>query len=258
MFMKQVKFFLVALMAVVMGMSVTSCLKGEENNTVQGSLFVKVSPYDFPPSFVDAAGGKWIPTNATVDASKSMALISFQYDRTTVEPNATSINVTLVKDPYYFDKSYVTSAEPEVGNAPMYTLEPESYYGTIKGGFFDKNTLILPLTYWYKKYNNTTEKEKYEAEMNAHSFKMYCDVATDFKDGVLTLTLVHDVNGGEENVKREDRIMDYKAFDISSVLSGIGEKTVNSVKVKVMENQSSDSYKDASEKLYNIEYKFEK
>ncbi|WP_336594475.1 hypothetical protein, partial [Bacteroides acidifaciens] len=111
---------------------------------------------------------------------------------------------------------------------------------------------------WYKKYNNTTEKEKYEAEMKAHSFKMYCDVATDFKDGVLTLTLVHDVNGGEEDVKRTDRIMDYKAFDISSVLSGIDGKTVNSVKVKVMENQSSDSYTDASEKLYNIEYKFAK
>ena len=29
--MKQVKFFLVALMAVVMGMSVTSCMKGENN-----------------------------------------------------------------------------------------------------------------------------------------------------------------------------------------------------------------------------------
>lgn len=244
-------------MAVVMSLSVTSCMNGEENNTVRGSLFVKVDRYGFPPSFVDASGGKWIPTNATVDSNKDMALISFQYDKTTVEPNATSINVTLVEAPYYFDKSYVMSAEPEAGNAPMYTLEPENYYGTIKGGFFDKNTLILPLAYWYKKYDNTTEKEKYEAEMNAHSFKMYCDVATDFKDGVLTLTLVHNVNGGEEDVKRTDKIMDYKAFDVSSVLRDI-KGTVSSVKVKVMENQSSDSYKDATEKLYNIEYKSEK
>lgn len=257
MFMKQVKFLLVALMAVVMGMSVTSCLKGEENNTVQGKLFVKVNRYDFPPSFVDAAGGKWIPTNATVDSNKDMALIYFQYDKTTVEATATSINVALVEEPYYFDKSYVRLGELEVGNAPMYTLEPESYYGIIKGGFFDKNTLILPLAYWYKKYNYATEKEKYEAEMNAHSFEMYCDVATDFKDGVLTLTLVHNVSGGEEDVKRTDKVIDYKAFDISSVLNSISG-TVNSVKVKVMENQSSDSYTDASEKLYNIEYKSEK
>ena len=32
--MKQMKFFLVALMAVVMGMSVTSCMKGDDN-TIQ-------------------------------------------------------------------------------------------------------------------------------------------------------------------------------------------------------------------------------
>ena len=34
MFMKQVKFFLVALMAVVMGMSVTSCMNGDDNHNV--------------------------------------------------------------------------------------------------------------------------------------------------------------------------------------------------------------------------------
>ncbi|WP_294554461.1 hypothetical protein [uncultured Bacteroides sp.] len=253
--MKQMKFFLVALMAVVMGMSVTSCMNGEENNTVQGSLFVKVNAYDYPPSFVDASGIKWIPANTTVNANKSMALISFQYDRTTVEANATSVNVTLLQEPYYFDKNSVGLGETVVGNAPMLTLEPESYYGIIKGGFFDKNVLILPLAYWNKKYDNTTDKEKYEAEMNAHSFNMYCDVATDFKDGILTLTLVHNVSGGEEGVKRTDKAMDYKAFDISSVLSRISG-TVNGVKVKVMENQSSESYKDASEKLYSIEYKF--
>ena len=32
--MKQVKFFLVALMAVVMGMSVTSCMNGDDNHNV--------------------------------------------------------------------------------------------------------------------------------------------------------------------------------------------------------------------------------
>ena len=33
--MKQVKFFLVALMAVVMGMSVTSCMNGDETTMLQ-------------------------------------------------------------------------------------------------------------------------------------------------------------------------------------------------------------------------------
>ena len=34
MFMKQMKFFLVALMAIVMGMSVTSCMNGDDNTQV--------------------------------------------------------------------------------------------------------------------------------------------------------------------------------------------------------------------------------
>ena len=41
MFMKQVKFFLVALMAVVMGMSVTSCMNGDDNHNVTMTVPVK-------------------------------------------------------------------------------------------------------------------------------------------------------------------------------------------------------------------------
>ena len=52
--MKQMKFLLVALMTVLMGMSVTSCLKGDDNNTIQLSNFVRVNTYDYPISFKDA------------------------------------------------------------------------------------------------------------------------------------------------------------------------------------------------------------
>lgn len=51
--MKQMKFLLVALMTVLMGMSVTSCLKGDDNNTIQLSNFVRVNTYDYPISFKD-------------------------------------------------------------------------------------------------------------------------------------------------------------------------------------------------------------
>ena len=49
--MKQMKFFLVALMAVVMGMSVTSCMNGDDNTIVQRNDFVRVVQ-DFPVYFV--------------------------------------------------------------------------------------------------------------------------------------------------------------------------------------------------------------
>ena len=39
--MKQMKFFLVALMAVVMGMSVTSCMNGDDNHNVTMTVPVK-------------------------------------------------------------------------------------------------------------------------------------------------------------------------------------------------------------------------
>ena len=41
--MKQMKFFLVALMAVVMGMSVTSCMNGDDNHNVTMTVPVTVS-----------------------------------------------------------------------------------------------------------------------------------------------------------------------------------------------------------------------
>lgn len=78
--MKQMKFLLVALMTVLMGMSVTSCLKGDDNNTIQLSNFVRVNTYDYPISFKDAYGTKLIPTQ-NVSTTKPMALIAYQYDR---------------------------------------------------------------------------------------------------------------------------------------------------------------------------------
>lgn len=48
--MKQMKFFLVALMAVVMGMSVTSCMKGDDN-TIYTGVAVAECVNSYPPTF---------------------------------------------------------------------------------------------------------------------------------------------------------------------------------------------------------------
>ena len=53
--MKQMKFLLVALMAVVMGLSVTSCMNGDDNTIVQRTDFVRVVQ-DFPVYFKNMAG----------------------------------------------------------------------------------------------------------------------------------------------------------------------------------------------------------
>ena len=57
--MKQVKFFLVALMAVVMGMSVTSCMNGDDNHNVTMTVPVK---YNFGSFLMGDATTKLVPT----------------------------------------------------------------------------------------------------------------------------------------------------------------------------------------------------
>ena len=257
--MKQMKFFLVALLTLVMGMSVTSCMKGDDNTMAQRSEFVRVNQYDFPTSFTTSYGVKLVPAEPiTSSTSKSMALISFQYDRATVAEDAKSINVTMLGDPYYFSEDYVSTNNTNVGNAPIVTLEPSTYYGTISGGFFDKNTLILPIAFKYKKY----EKEADQSTENAlHSFFMTFDSETGFKDGVLTLKLYHNIQGledvaeGETPIKRTDNTMDYKAYSISNILSSISG-TVTQVKVVIEENQNDDKLSNASDRTYSYQYNF--
>ena len=57
--MKQVKFFLVALMAVVMGMSVTSCMNGDDTTIYTGPAIAKCTRY-FPATFELANGQKLV------------------------------------------------------------------------------------------------------------------------------------------------------------------------------------------------------
>lgn len=251
--MKQMKFSLVALMVLLMGVSVTSCLNGDDNHNVSASNFVRVNTYDYPVSFQTASGIKLVPTQSITTASKPMALVSYQFDSSTVEENAKSINVTLLENPYYFDEEYVSPSSTETGNAPMVTLEPMTYYGTIKGGFFDKNTLILPLAYKYKKYD-TEDEQKIEG--NLHSFVMTYDEETGFENGTLTLRLHHQI-ANNLDVKREANALDYKAFNLQSILEGLSG-TVTRVNVIIKENQVNDSFAeaDAKDRTYIIEYNF--
>lgn len=244
--MKQVKFLLVALMAVVMGMSVTSCMKGEENNIVQRNEFVRVNKYDFPISFTTMAGEKLVPTQPIMTADEDIAMIYYQYDRTTIAANATSVTITLLADPSYINESdVVTSATAAPANAPVMTLEPATAYGIIKGGFFDKNTLLIPIAYKYKKYDKT---EDAIAEQKKHSFYLVYDAENveNFKNGILTLRLRHvatPIESGEDGkvVERKDNVYEYKAFDLSRVLPGLASKPT-SIKVVIDQNEKDDKF----------------
>lgn len=252
--MKQVKFLLVALMAVVMGVSVTSCMKGEENNIVQGSALVRVNKSDFPISFTPMGGGKLIPTQPIMTAEEDMAIIYYQYDRTTIAPGATSINVTLLADPSYIKESYVSTSSIDA-NAPVMTLEPVLTYGVEKGVFFDKNTLVIPIAYKYKRYEKA---EDAAAELKKHRFDLVYDAENSFANGILTLRLCHvaePIMDGVNIVERKDNVYEYKAFNLSNVLTLNTKPT--SIKIVIDQNEKDDKFtdniKDAS---FSYEYNF--
>lgn len=256
--MKQVKFFLVALMAMVMGMSVTSCINGDDNNivSVPGS-FVQVV-HDFPIYFKDAYGYKLIPDQSIMSADGEMALIAYQYDRSTVAENATSVNITLLGSPYYMKKSYVSTSFSVAANAPVMTLEPTTNMGTLKGGFFDKNVMILPVAYKNKKYEKDSDNE---VEANRHSFGLAYDSEEGFKNGVLTLHLCHhadeipDENGDGKPVERTNNTFDYKAFDLSVVLSTLSS-TPSKIDIVIDQNETNDKFKEKKETTFSFEYSF--
>lgn len=98
--MKQVKFFLVALMAVVMGMSVTSCMNGDDNHNVTMTVPVK---YNYSSFLMGDGTTKLVPTTELGLLDGTMFIISCQYDQSQVTANSTSIPVTLLSTPLCID-----------------------------------------------------------------------------------------------------------------------------------------------------------
>ena len=74
--MKQMKFLLVALMTVLMGMSVTSCMNGDDNTIYTGPAFAKCTNY-FPATFELANGQKLVVNELSMSNLNIEKSISF-------------------------------------------------------------------------------------------------------------------------------------------------------------------------------------
>lgn len=82
--MRKKKLYLMCLTAVLASLSVCSCLNDSDNDKVQVQTFVQVNTYDLPVSFTNSVGVKLIPNQTiTVPDNKEMALINYQYDKST-------------------------------------------------------------------------------------------------------------------------------------------------------------------------------
>lgn len=251
MFMKQVKFFLVALMAVVMGMSVTSCMNGDDNHNVTMTVPVK---YNFGSFLMGDATTKLVPTTELGLLDGTMYIISCQYDQSQVSANSNSIPVTLLSTPLCIDPKDGESLRPTKTepNKPLYTLDKQQSSLV----YYDKNTIVLTMPYWVKVTNSSVE----ESELKKHSFCLYYKPDEIESNATkLNLYISHRVEDGEESVTRSNFTYAYRAYSIMTALDAF--KTATSGKLpqylvlKAETNNSKDELKDENGET-SVEYQY--
>ncbi len=255
--MKQMKFFLVALMCVVIGVSVTSCLDSDDGPH-SAREYVKVNRWDMPVTFTNIYGQKLIPLASVNFADKDWALITYEYDPKTA--SATTMEVTLLDNPTYIDPivGYTTSSEEE-GNAPFFTLAPYVGGTTYSAMYFDKNTFLMPIAY---KFLNTQKEEEASEEAKKHSFRLVYNPEAEAKEGELVLNFYHYIaeEPDGEKVERTSNMLENKIVDFSSPLATYhqksGGKNPTTIKVVVMENQENNDLSKATKKEYSYPYPF--
>ena len=246
--MKQMKFLLVALMAVVMGLSVTSCMNGDDNNGPQTfGVIAKLDSY--ASSFKTMDGTKWIPTDATsiMLLSSGMYIVNGQYNREDVNANTASITFTLTSTPTNIDGPSVTST-PETANATMYALNYENAYYPY---LFDKNTLILPAMFHFKNSSVATELE---AELKKHKFIISYDEEEVAKGGETLDLFVNHVVTDDEKVVRDSYTVSYEAYDLSYIISRYSN--LKTITIHAQVNRTSDDLANSSTKedKFDIDY----
>ena len=246
--MKQMKFFLVALMAVVMGVSVTSCMNGDDNSGPRTlSVIAKLDSCGSNFKMID--GTKLVPTDPTsiMLLNSGMYIVNGQYNVEDVNVNAASITFTSTSTPTNIDGPSVTST-PDDADATMYALNYENTYYPY---FFDKNTLILPAMFHFKNSSVSTELE---AELKKHKFILSYD-AEKVAEGGETLDLyVNHIITEDKDETRTSYTVSYQAYDLSSVLHQF--TNLKKIIVHAQVNTSSNKLDNSStrEEKFEIDY----
>lgn len=251
MFMKQVKFFLVALMAVVMGMSVTSCMNGDDNHNVTMTVPVK---YNYGSFLMGDGTTKLVLTTELGFLDGNMFIISCQYDQSQVTANSTNIPVTLLSTPLCIDPKGNEGLNPQKTEPtnPLYSLDKQQSSLV----YYDKNTIVLTMPYWVKVTNSSVE----DSEVKKHSFVLSYDPDIKATDTKLKLYISHVVDDAEgETVTRSNFTYAYRAYSIRTALEAF--KTATSGKLpKYLEltaetNNSKDELKEANGET-SVEYDY--
>lgn len=237
--MKQMKFFLVALMAVVMGMSVTSCMNGEENTIVPVAGIITLKSNFIQPEFQVEGGGVTFIANNMVDGlsnaqSGDIVFLSAQYDTKTqpVDQNTTKIyvDVSFAFQLNTYVSAYNTTTE-NAGNLSNRSIMPLSEYQATPI-MYGSDWVVVPVLYYTEKAENKSQ----------HSFTLVYIEDEEVKNSTLKLHLYH--NSSEE-IEKEKAINvsylyeSYKAFRISNLISKFKENNKEAPKSIVVVTQEA-------------------
>jgi hypothetical protein len=221
MFMKQMKFLLVALMAVVMSVSVTSCMKGDDNTTGSGYTVAKVKSnmltsisFTTIDGYTLLAGANSSLTNAT---SGDFVYLAYTYDtETDVDAASKTIKITIAGAQIVSGNSVppiTVESDNEIykSNRPVITISD----GALSPLMFDNDNLILPIQYYAKE-----DASKHKFTLVYYTDKLKGNKNGEDKNDGLTLYLRHN----SEETDEATHIFSYKTFDISGAIDAYDEE----------------------------------
>lgn len=251
--MKSIKSMLAVVATALFSLSVTSCLNGDDDNTLPGMSVARVNG-DIPVSFTDMYGTTIHPTQQILTAENDLAFLLYAYKQSDVNETEKTVKVTLWQDPVFFDIETIKDAnESRDGNAPVITLQPMmDGYTFYPFGFFDKETLYFAAAY---KAFRASDESGWDKEKALHSFELVYDPATAFDGQTLTLYFRHTLTDNGESVERTYGVLDYFAYNLQPIFNELG--TPKTIKIKAKVNENSDEMSGATEKEFEFQYSTE-
>lgn len=214
--MKQVKFFLVALMAAVMGVSVSSCMNGDDNTQVNGYPFiVKVTDNFLGLTFKTTDGSITLKAKNTFEGATNLSTGDFVYlvcsydTELDIEASTNTINVTVDgAEKISVDYGVVaTTKEEDESDAAQHksdrgVISITDYAPTM----IDNYNLLIPIQYFAQE------------SISKHAFKLVYYTDESELEGKTELKVYLRHTSTEEKTKETLRAFSYRVFDLSNAL----------------------------------------
>lgn len=234
--MKQIKNLALIAIAVVAGLSFTSCLgDSKDDKATQSVLGILRSDGTF-----EQYGGQILVPNQAIAYPEGMYMFNIEYNPNDLKDNKLPVKITSSE----LDRVENTNILPieSKGNIPMYSLD---YQNQMKPYIFNKDYIVIPAMFWAKDVTTQTAQEE---EVNKHSFSLCCPVIEEGSE-VLELTIVDDVK--DSDIERNKYTYKFQAFNIRNLISQFKAKnaSLKTIRIKAYVNDETPDMASDKTKL---------